>query len=82
MNSCRVFVLMTLFLLNGLPSSYGQSQEKIYSLFLLNFAKGIDWPDGMTGNFVIDVLSYPPLLTELNLISGNTRIKTERWKFD
>lgn len=52
-----------------------QSQEKIYSVMMMNFAKGIHWPSTASkGNFVIGVLEYPPLASELSDLSGNLKI--------
>jgi hypothetical protein len=52
-----------------------QSQEKIYSLMILNFAKTINWPvTGTESKFIIGVLEYPPLVSELKMTSQNTKI--------
>jgi hypothetical protein len=52
-----------------------QSQEKIYSLLLINIAKGVAWPENdVSENFVISVLGYPPLAGELTNTVTNTRI--------
>src|SRR5687767_11104491 len=55
--------------------AHAQSQEKVYSLMMLNFAKGIQWPKvSADGNFVIGVLEYPPLVAELISASATARI--------
>lgn len=52
-----------------------QSQEKIYSALMLNFARGIQWPDaGASGKFVIGVFEYPPLAAELNAVTASAKI--------
>jgi hypothetical protein len=52
-----------------------QSQEKIYSALMLNFARGIQWPDARTsGSFVIGVLEYPPLAAELNATTASVKV--------
>jgi hypothetical protein len=48
-----------------------QSQEKMYSTVMLNFAKGIEWPQNKDSeSFVIGVYEYPPLATELRSLGG------------
>src|SRR5688500_16785229 len=43
-----------------------QSQEKAYALLMINFIKGIQWPDNAgEDKFVLGVLEYPPLAAEL-----------------
>jgi hypothetical protein len=43
-----------------------QSQEKIYSALILNFARGIQWPAlKPTEDFVVGILGYEPLADEL-----------------
>jgi hypothetical protein len=49
-----------------------QSQERIYSLMLLNFAKTINWPSPGENKFVIGILEYPPLVTELKAACQNS----------
>jgi hypothetical protein len=52
-----------------------QSQEKIYSLMILNFARTINWPTtGTEAKFIIGVLEYPPLVSELKATTQATRI--------
>jgi hypothetical protein len=57
-----------------------QSQEKIYSLLILNFAKGIHWPapGGHHDAFVIGVVDYPPLVAELTAVTEKTKINGKR----
>src|SRR5688500_5893752 len=56
-----------------------QSQEKVYSALMLNFARGIQWPGGTdNGNFVIGVLEYPPLAAELGASTGTIRIGSKK----
>lgn len=69
----------TVLLMVGLmlcPSKVrSQSQEKIYSALMVNFARGIQWPDAATsGNFVIGVFEYPPLAAELNATTASVKI--------
>lgn len=54
-----------------------QSQEKVYSLLMLSFAKGIQWPDYPANQkFTIGVLEYPPLAAELMSSVGASKIGT------
>lgn len=71
-----------LLVLVALQANLGmaQSQEKIYSLMLINFAKGIYWPGTALSKekFIIGVLGYPPLVTELRQTSLTTKISGKR----
>ena len=64
-----------LFIYTSYQSACGQSQEKIYALHIMNFAKGLQWPDYHNGkNFIIGVLEYPPLSSELKNSSKTVKI--------
>lgn len=42
---------------------------------MLNFAKQIQWPDhASTGNFIIGVYEYPPLVAELSAFTSSTKV--------
>jgi len=82
MNGSKKF--FTLFILSIVVSSQiscvGQSQEKEYAIIMLNFARGIQWPDASSKKFTIGVLNYPPLVAELNQVFtaaklGNKKIE-------
>jgi hypothetical protein len=82
-------VLVNLLLATSVFFSFtanGQSQEKIYSVMMMNFAKGMQWPaNSSKGNFVIGVLEYPPLASELSTLTGNLKLgnrKIEIKEFD
>lgn len=61
-----VLLPLTFFLLYT-HHIHAQSQERLYSLLIVNFAKGIQWPvHSNESSFVIGVLEYPPLAAELN----------------
>lgn len=71
------FAVIVLVLINFLPGTLtAQSQEKIYSLMILNFAKTINWPTtGTETKFIIGVVEYPPLVAELKAtVQSSTRI--------
>jgi hypothetical protein len=83
----KCFVLLSLFTLFSFYFEVrGQSQEKIYSVMMMNFAKGMQWPASASkGNFVIGVLEYPPLAIELAGLTGNLKLgnrKVEVREFD
>jgi hypothetical protein len=71
----RVLAVVVIFSLVCTVNINGQSQEKIYSVMMMNFAKGIQWPSNVSkGSFVIGVLEYPPLAAELTNISSSNRL--------
>lgn len=46
---------------------------------MLNFARGIQWPQVKTsGNFIIGVLEYPPLAAELGAATASTKIGNQK----
>lgn len=60
----KIITLIAIALLS--IESMAQSQEKIYSALILNFARGIQWPISKpTEDFVVGVLGYEPLAEEL-----------------
>lgn len=66
---------MLIICLSYTQNTKAQSQEKLYSLMMLNFAKGIQWPETDTGNrFIIGILEYPPLVSELSSAAVSTKI--------
>lgn len=71
--------LLPLFILFFSYSSTAQSQEKIYSVMMLNFAKGMQWPAAsQAGSFIIGVLEYPPLASELATLSSNFKLGSRK----
>jgi hypothetical protein len=61
------------------PVDNTQSQEKVYTLLMLNFARGIQWPDvPKKESFVIGVFEYPPLASELNNAASSTKIGSRK----
>jgi hypothetical protein len=56
-----------------------EKKEKIYSLLLINFAKGINWSSASPSEtFIIDILGYPPLAGELSATAAKTTIQGKR----
>ncbi|HEY0656431.1 MAG TPA: YfiR family protein [Chryseosolibacter sp.] len=42
---------------------------------MMNFAKGMQWPASASkGNFIIGILEYPPLASELQSVSGKLKL--------
>ena len=69
-----VSLSITLLLCAQANSCLGQSQEKAYAIFMLNFARSIQWPAASYETFTIGVLSYPPLVAELNQVFTSTKL--------
>lgn len=67
-------ILVVFMLFSALPVA-SQSQERIYAVMMLNFAKGMQWPAAFSkGEVVIGVFAYPPLAAELNSMLSKVRI--------
>lgn len=80
-NKRSLFPILVVIILTADPFSVqAQSQEKIYSLMLLNFAKGIHWPTSPSEYFVVGVLAYPPLIPELRSTTANSKIHGKKIK--
>jgi hypothetical protein len=70
-----LFTLCTAIYLNASPDLFGQSQEKKYAVMMLNFAKGMQWPENVSkGNFIIGIYEYPPLASELSAYVSSTKL--------
>src|SRR6478735_8440491 len=69
-----LFTFLTIAASSFFQSVTAQSQEKIYSVYMVNFVKGIQWP-GTESKFVIGILAYPPLAAELNQAFSTAKIK-------
>lgn len=70
----RHLLFLAIILLFHDQISFAQSQEKIYSVMILNFSRGMHWPGIQTGKFIIGVFEYPPLVSELNEIASTMKI--------
>src|SRR5688572_10921873 len=56
-----------------------QSQEKVYTLLMLNFARGIQWPESQQSeNFIIGVFEYPPLAAELSKATSAIKVSNKK----
>ena len=71
-------ISLSILLCSLTTPSVGQSQEKAYSIFMLNFARGIQWPESSNKSFVIGVLGYPPLVTELSQVFTSTKLNNKK----
>lgn len=73
----KVFLMGLLILSGSLASA--QSPEKVFSLFIYNFAQNLKFPDnGSTGDFVIGVLGNSTIADELNKIVSNKKLGTRK----
>lgn len=66
-----------LVLLHQTPCS-AQSQERTYAILMLNFARGVQWPNATSKNFTIGVLNYPPLVAELNEVFTSSKLGNKK----
>lgn len=75
----NIIFLAAIVLTANNTTVYGQSQEKVYSALMINFAKSLQWPeDPEQVDFVIGVLEYPPLVVELNNSANTIRINSKK----
>jgi len=77
----KVRLLLCLAGLFYLALGYGQN-EKFKALFVYNFTNYVEWPGGTSGNFIITVVGYSPIVSELEAISklkkvGNATIEVK-----
>lgn len=73
-NKLSATFLLAIPILFWVLPAFGQSQEKIYSVTMLNFARGMEWPRSSQDHFIIGVLGYPPLAAELKLTASNAKV--------
>jgi len=58
---------------------FAQKQDRVYSVFILNFAKYIQWPsDKANGDFVIGVFGNSVIADELRSVSSTKTIGTQK----
>lgn len=71
----QIQLLFSTILLLIVHFAGAQSQEKLYSLLIVNFARNIEWPAPPgTSEFTIGVLEYPPLVSELSKTLSATKV--------
>lgn len=74
----RTFTFSILILFTNIFVS-AQTQDKVLTVFVLNFAKYTQWPETMTnGNFVIGVSGTTTVAEELRLVSGSKAIGNQK----
>jgi hypothetical protein len=72
---CSVFLIAATMMIFPPLLCSAQSQEKIYSSLILNFARGIQWPSmGPSEKFIIGVLEYQPLAAELTAMVAYAKV--------
>jgi YfiR/HmsC-like len=76
MRNTSVFIFsVSLVSFLSASAALAQSQEKVYALMIVSFAKGIQWPDFPANQkFIIGVLGYPPLAAELSASTAASKI--------
>jgi hypothetical protein len=78
----RVRTLLTIFVFAAVlahqNSCTAQSQEKAYAIFMLNFARGVQWPDATSKVFTVGVVNYPPLVAELNQVFTSAKLGNKK----
>jgi hypothetical protein len=51
-------------------SATNQLKDKVYAVFIMNFARNIEWPkEKSTGDFVIGVVNYPAVASQLKNVA-------------
>lgn len=51
-------------------SAMNQLKDKVYAVFIMNFARNIEWPkEKTTGDFVIGVVNYPAVASQLKNVA-------------
>lgn len=73
-----VSLVLTTLLCSQTNSCLGQSQEKAYAIFMLNFARNIQWPVTSYETFTIGVVGYPPLVAELKQVFTSTKLGSRK----
>lgn len=71
----RFVLLMTIVTYTARPATFAQvSSYKAYSLFVYNFTKYVQWPDGAIKNeFIIGVFGKSPVQDELKKIAAEKK---------
>lgn len=74
----RIVLVLTLLVSSSMIGS-AQSHDKVYAVFVMNFAKYIAWPANKTsGEFVIGVLGNSSILDELKAAAVIKTIGTQK----
>ncbi len=76
-----LFIYLALFgfLSVGIGASAQNSNHKIHSIFIYNFAKYTQWPaSSQSGDFIIEVLGRSPLADELAKVVANKTVGTQK----
>jgi hypothetical protein len=62
-------------------SASAQGVDKVYSVFLFNFARSVQWPaDKMIGDFTIGVLNSPKVAEELRIVAATKNVGAQKIK--
>lgn len=58
-------------------SVFGQ-EDKYKSIFIYNFTKHFEWPVAYrTGDFIVGVIGNPPIITEIEKITGGKKVGSQ-----
>ena len=72
-------IVLVLSLLTSSVLSFAQSHDKVYAVFVMNFAKYIMWPANRTsGEFVIGVLGNSSIMEELKAAAAVKTIGSQK----
>ena len=62
-------VLVALIQFSFVPAT-NQLKDKVYAVFIMNFARNIEWPkEKTTGDFIIGVVNYPAVASQLKHVA-------------
>ena len=72
---CIAFGFFLMIFIGKTEKVFSQEKDyKVYTLFLYNFMKYVEWPDA-TGDFVIGVVGDSPIKQELMILSETKKAK-------
>ena len=75
----KKIVLVLALLVTSSIVSLAQSHDKVYAVFVMNFAKYIMWPASKTtGEFVIGVMGNPAIMEELKAAAATKTIGSQK----
>jgi hypothetical protein len=74
MSRTNIFKLTVIVLVALMQVSFvsatNQLKDKVYAVFIMNFARNIEWPkEKTTGDFVIGVVNYPAVASQLKNVA-------------
>jgi hypothetical protein len=74
-------VFICLLFSASVETTFAQGVDKVYSVFILNFARTVQWPaEKGTGDFIIGVLNSPKVAEELRTVAATKSVGTQKIK--